>query len=159
MVRHFTTGIGYPVAYLFTQDQAAQISRESLGFLRRNGLVNLTKVTIDCSLVEVAALRAAFPNSSIQWCVFRDVRAWWTSNQQKASRRNTQDSTVIQEHLLLSLKNIMWEPHLEDVHRKLVGLRFELVEFTYFLGYFERTWVHHQPISTRLPVDKEFEGD
>lgn len=147
VVRHPDTGVGYPVAWLYTRDQTAQILCDWLLFLRDCGLANPAKITIDCSHVEVQALGRVFPHSPIQWCVFHVVRAWWSNIRQRVKAGSTQESNMLQKRALGVLKGIMWERSRDAMENRLHHFRREFSQdFPDFVSYFERTWVINNKI-------------
>lgn len=64
------TGRDCPVAFLFSADNTIQPVADWLCSLKKegSGLPNLRQVTIDCSIVEVAAILCVFPGLPIHWC-------------------------------------------------------------------------------------------
>lgn len=141
VIRHSDTGTGCPVAYLFTKDQSAGVLCNWLLFVKGCGLVVPEKVTIDCSSVEVLALRNAFPDTPIQWCVFHVIRAWWDRIRQDVNSYSVQESKVVRQQVLSAMKDIMWARDPAEMGTKLNAFLCNYAHFTIFIQYFERTWV------------------
>lgn len=75
VVAHRNTGQGYPVAYMFTNDHSVGPLVQWLAFLKSNANMNPTQMTIDCSIPEVNAIKATFPNVAIRFCAFHVAQA------------------------------------------------------------------------------------
>ncbi|ORE03322.1 hypothetical protein BCV72DRAFT_213471, partial [Rhizopus microsporus var. microsporus] len=76
VVRHSFTSTGCPVAFCFTTNHSARPIIEFLFFVKSQGHVDVQKITIDVSSVELNAIQAVYPEPRIQWCLFHVARAW-----------------------------------------------------------------------------------
>lgn len=117
------TGRGCPAAFLFTADNSVTPIADWLCFLRERGmgLPNLCQITIDCSIVEVNAIRRIFPGLPIQWCTWHVQRAWNTNirklvkSQLPLSRKEqTKDSERLRKDLFVKLVKILRAPTVQE---------------------------------------------
>ena len=69
------TSIRQPVAYMFTNDQSAQLIGEWLHFLHDTCGLVIENLTIDYSIPKVNAINLVYPNAIIHYCAFHVLQA------------------------------------------------------------------------------------
>lgn len=120
VVRHPVTGMGYPVAYLFTKDGSSAPLIRFLLFLRDTANIPApTKITIDVSNIELDALTHVYPEAQIQWCCFHVSRAWVKKLRSTVKLGSTSESESLRRRMICDLKSLMWERSKPEFTQKL----------------------------------------
>ncbi|KAG2207871.1 hypothetical protein INT45_009799 [Circinella minor] len=151
VTRDRLTGVGQPIAYMFTNDQSAYPIGEWLRFLREMCGLTIENLTIDCSIPEVNAMHLIYPDANIHYCAFHVLQAWNRNLGSKVSleslyerypdRRHTDDA--LQQYrgdMLTVLKSIMHEQDIDTMYNKVNEFKRRFYEQTEFLSYFETYW-------------------
>jgi hypothetical protein len=142
LVKDLLTGKGYPVAYMVTNDRSVGPVNHWLVYLRDNCNFAPTTITIDCSLAEVNATKAAFRNQVvIHYCAFHVWRAWKDSLGAKLSLSTSisnTESTEYKQDLLNDLHLILVETRKNALFRKIEGFKLKIENHTELLDYFTR---------------------
>jgi len=161
LVKDLLTGKGYPVAYMVTNDQSVGPVNQWLVYLRDNCNFAPTAITIDCSLAEVNAIKAAFRNQVvIHYCAFHVWRAWKDNLGAKLSLPTSISNTEATEYkqdLLNDLHLILVETRKNALFRKIEGFKLKIENHTELLDYFTRYWFNNEEVVKRwgAPFVKE----
>ncbi|KAG2215505.1 hypothetical protein INT46_006765 [Mucor plumbeus] len=155
LVKDLLTGKGYPVAYMVTNDQSVGPVNQWLVYLRDNCNFAPTAITIDCSLAEVNAIKAAFRNQVvIHYCAFHVWRAWKDNLGAKLSLPTSISNTEATEYkqdLLNDLHLILVETRKNALFRKIEGFKLKIENHTELLDYFTRYWFNNEEVVKRKP--------
>ncbi|KAG2196263.1 hypothetical protein INT46_007347 [Mucor plumbeus] len=160
-VKDLLTEKGYPVAYMVTNDQSVGPVNQWLVYLRDNCNFAPTAITIDCSLAEVNAIKAAFRNQVvIYYCAFHVWRAWKDNLGAKLSLPTSISNTEATEYkqdLLNDLHLILVETRKNALFRKIEGFKLKIENHTELLDYFTRYWFNNEEVVKRwgAPFVKE----
>ncbi|CDH61222.1 hypothetical protein RO3G_15174 [Lichtheimia corymbifera JMRC:FSU:9682] len=141
IIRHPEADRGVPISYLFTVDHSAAPLAKWFTDLKLLDISPI-RVTIDCSNVELNAIRLAWGDTtSIQFCTWHVFRAWIDQYKKKArgsALKKKMELVVLRD----DLKKLMWERN----ERKFKALwrafskKWSKRQFSYF-AYFSAQWM------------------
>lgn len=142
VVRNRVTGTGCPVAYFFTKDHSMLPLKHFLDFIKNTvGLQNPAKITIDVSNAELNAIRAIYPRTEVQWCLFHVARAWAKAIREQVKLGSFALNNIVHKKMMASLKAMMWERSKPEFTRKLREFMIEFAEYGAFLTYFQKHYL------------------
>jgi hypothetical protein len=134
---------GFPGAYMFTNDQTIGSITQWLQFLKeRSFIVDPQQITIDCSHIELTAIRTIFPGCAIQYCLFHVSQAWGRqlALKVKSDTGMPADNRVLRREMMAHLKVILYEKD-PDVFESLIDeFKVRYAAQDVFIDYFERNW-------------------
>jgi hypothetical protein len=144
LVRHVNTGMGYPVAYLLTNDQSCGPLIQWLNFLKTQSDMQPEQITIDICPAESLAIQRAFPNVDIRYCSFHVIWAWKTQLQDKVNLTNTTNQAikVYRKHMENQLRRIVCIVESDEFDESVELFLNEHAEQTLFLDYFKSNWLN-----------------
>lgn len=106
-------------------------AKEFLMFVRMSiGLQTIRKITIDVSSTKYRAIRAVYPQSTVQWCLFHVARAWMAKIRVLVKLGSSAQNAQVHKAMITSLKSMMWEKNADEFIKKLAGF---LVTFAIYL--------------------------
>lgn len=145
VVRHPVTGTGCPVAYMYTKDHSMAAITVFLAFLKNEvGVTNLSKITIDVSAAEHAAINAVFPEATVQWCLFHVSRAWMAKIRELVKLGSTALNNQVHREIITDLKALMWEKSQEVFLLSWLAFYNKYDKYEEFISYMDRNYLNRE---------------
>ena len=158
VVRHSTAGCGVPVAFMITSSETRVPLERWLKWLKVNArLTESPTFMIDCSVTEVAGIKAAFNSPNIRFCHWHLFRAL------SGKTRKTSDPAVRKPALddFINLVRTKTLPEFTEVWERYQRLYQDQKEWLDYLvsqwmGQPERWWMGNRTVSYRFNISGKF---
>ncbi|OAD67740.1 hypothetical protein PHYBLDRAFT_151266 [Phycomyces blakesleeanus NRRL 1555(-)] len=141
VTRHPQTGKGFPVAYMVTNNQTAIPIKLWLDHLRIKSSFVLMNITIDCSIMEVNAIKEALPHATNHYCDFHVLYAWQHNLDSKIKLNASYTSEQLRNYktaLKNYLRHILIESNEDMFLRAIEDFKLMVQDQPQFLKYFEK---------------------
>ncbi|OAD75183.1 hypothetical protein PHYBLDRAFT_166938 [Phycomyces blakesleeanus NRRL 1555(-)] len=152
VTRHPQTGKGFPVAYMVTNNQTAIPIKLWLDHLRIKSSFVPMNITIDCSIMEVNAIKEALPHATIHYCDFHVLRAWQHNLDSKIKLNASYTSEQLGNYktaLKNYLRHILIESNEDVFLRAIEDFKLMVQDQPQFLKYFEKKWTENEELLRR----------
>ncbi|OAD75510.1 hypothetical protein PHYBLDRAFT_64426 [Phycomyces blakesleeanus NRRL 1555(-)] len=148
VTRHPQTGKGFPVAYMVTNNQTAIPIKLWLDHLHIKSSFVLMNTTIDCSIIEVNAIKEALPHATIHYCDFHVLRAWQHNLDSKIKLNASYISEQLGNYktaLKNYLRHILIKSNEDMFLRAIEDFKLMVQDQPQFLKYFKK-WTENEEL-------------
>ncbi|OAD79032.1 hypothetical protein PHYBLDRAFT_62203 [Phycomyces blakesleeanus NRRL 1555(-)] len=146
---HPQTGKGFPVAYMVTNNQTAIPIKLWLDHLRIKSSFVPMNITIDCSIMEINAIKEALSHATIHYCDFHVLRAWQHNLDSKIKLNASYTSEQLGNYktaLKNYLRHILIESNEDVFLRAIEDFKLMVQDQPQFLKYFEKKWTENEEL-------------
>ncbi|OAD81103.1 hypothetical protein PHYBLDRAFT_161737 [Phycomyces blakesleeanus NRRL 1555(-)] len=145
VTRHSQTGKGFPVAYMVTNNQTAMPIKLWLDHLRIKSSFVPMNITIDCSIMEVNAIKEALPHATIHYCDVHNLDSKIKLNASYTSEQLGNYKTALKNYL----RHILIESNEDVFLRAIEDFKLMVQDQSQFLKYFEKKWTENKGLLRR----------